>query len=91
MLAYLGRLLRAGRQPVRVRYLSKANGTPEWKEGWLLAVDTQGAAFGIDPQQGAVECLPWGSIGGLTITPGAGAGDEQTEQDAPAFFRNGAQ
>ncbi|MHA4835897.1 hypothetical protein [Sphingopyxis sp. MSC1_008] len=69
MLQYLGRLLTSRRSdPPRVRYLSKAEAEPAWRDGHLLAVDPQGATFetriGGEP---VAECLPWGSIGAVHV------------------------
>lgn len=67
MLQFLGRLLTADRRnPPQVRYLSKAEGEPVWREGKLLAVDPQGATFAtIVDRHSVAECLPWGSIGAI--------------------------
>jgi hypothetical protein len=87
MLGYLGRLLSARRRPFRVRYLDKAEGTPAWREGWLLALDNFGACFSAGEQGGDVDCLPWGSIGGIRIAAEAEA--DSGAGARPAFFRQG--
>jgi hypothetical protein len=94
MLVYLGRLLSARRRPLGVRYLSKAESAPAWRDGWLLAVDPQGASFASREHGGEVECLPWGSIGGIRIAeqaPAAGADADAESAERPAFFRAGAE
>jgi hypothetical protein len=83
LLSYLGRLLSARRRPLRVRYLSKAEGEPAWRDGWLLALDNFGASFSAGEHGGDVECLPWGSIGGIRI-----AGEQAPGVDRPAFFQS---
>jgi hypothetical protein len=67
MLQFLGRLLAADRHnPPQVRYLSKAESEPVWRDGKLLAVDPQGATFATVIDQASVaECLPWGSISAI--------------------------
>lgn len=67
MLQFLGRLLAADRRnPPRVRYLSKAESEPVWRDGKLLSVDPQGATFATTIDEGSVaESLPWGSIGAV--------------------------
>jgi hypothetical protein len=69
MLQYLGRLLTGGRaDPPRVRYLSRAEAEPAWREGRLLAIDPQGATFETRIGDDHVaECLPWGSIGAVQV------------------------
>jgi len=69
MLQYLGRLLASDRaHPPHVRYLSKAEAEPVWRDGRLLAVDPQGATFETDLDGGRVaECLPWGSVGAVQV------------------------
>jgi hypothetical protein len=88
MLAYLGRMLSARRQPLRVRYLNRAEGAPAWRDGWLVAVDAHGASFAASEGGGDVECLPWGSIGGIRVAAGAeaDAGAADAAEDRPAFF-----
>ena len=67
MLQFLGRLLAKGCQnPPQVRYLTKAESEPVWRDGKLLAVDPQGATFAtIIDRVHVAECLPWGSIGAV--------------------------
>ena len=85
MLAWLGRMLSTRRQPLRVTYLSKAEPDTAWREGWLISVDSQGGCFASQPHGGEVECLPWGSIGGIRVAEDtAGAGGDADER--PAFF-----
>lgn len=69
MLQFLGRLLiSAGARPQHVRYLTKAEAEPVWREGRLLAVDPQGATFETQLVDGlVVECLPWGSVGAVQL------------------------
>ncbi len=75
MLQFLGRLLAADRHnPPPVRYLSKAESEPVWRDGKLLAADPQGATFAtIVDRRRIAECLPWGSIGAIRVRL---AGDE---------------
>ena len=82
MLQFLGRLLAGDRaHPPLVRYLSRAEAEPEWREGRLMALDPQGAAFEtrIDGRPVA-ECLPWGSIAAIHVPFSAPRHDE-TAQD----------
>ncbi len=69
MLQLLGRLLmRAQGAALPVRYLSKAEGDPVWREGSLVSIDTQGACFERSDTTGSlIECLPWGSIAAVEI------------------------
>lgn len=69
MLQLLGRLLmRAQGGGLPVRYLSKAEGDPVWRDGSLVSIDTQGACFERAGDAGRlVECLPWGSIAAVEI------------------------
>lgn len=69
MLTYLTSLLRrAGKEPVPVRYLSKAEGEGTWYDAQLWAVDPQGITFlRGDGEQRIADCLPWGSIAEIRI------------------------
>lgn len=73
MLTYLGRLLLNARKcPVRVRFLSKAEGEPKWQEGVLLSVDPHGACFACEfGDKPVAECLPWGSIAAIRVESAA--------------------
>jgi len=86
MLTWLGRLLSARRRPLRVSFLSKAEGAPAWREGWLLAIDGQGASFAAREDGGEVECLPWGSIGGIRVAEDAAGGTAGDAGERPALF-----
>lgn len=91
MLQFLGRLLMsAGTQPQRVRYLTKAEADPVWREGRLLAVDPQGATFETQLVDGLfVECLPWGSIGAVQLRLRDEARSSRAEGAAPtAHYRH---
>jgi hypothetical protein len=68
MLQYLGRLLACHAGGIPVRYLSKAEADPIWKDGVLLAVDPQGLVFETaDAGQRLAECLPWASVGSIRV------------------------
>jgi hypothetical protein len=69
MLNYLtGLLRRAGKEPVPVRYLSKAEGDGTWYEAQLWAVDAQGVTFRrANGHQQIADCLPWGSVAAIEI------------------------
>jgi hypothetical protein len=69
MMNYLiGLLRKAGKEPLEIRYLNKAEGEGVWCDGRLLAIDPQGLSFlRLDGERPIAECLPWGSVAAIRI------------------------
>ena len=69
MMNYLiGRLRKAGKRPLDVRYLNKAEGDGAWCEGTLLAIDPQGLSFlRCEDGRPIAECLPWASVAAIRV------------------------